>query len=224
VLKKLGTWFSTWSNWVNVLSKLAAVAVLIVGVVVVANHANDVGDDPDKEPTSTTIVTQKTGAHGDRPKVTTTTLTKAGTKQATVVRTASGTQTQRTTTVAPRDRSLVERALGGSGLIFFRLGLVLVAAFLAGAIIQRALLGKFAIKLPFVELGDLPVTASASTEAIEALRADANKQINVLTEQIDARLSSDASKLEVALATLAAVSRVLSQLERRVAEIETPKG
>lgn len=209
-----------WSQIVDAVAKLLALAVLAIGIATVWTHSNDTGDDPDRPPTSTTTVAQVTGRVGDRPKVTTTIVKKGGTEQRTTVVAGAGQQTQETTTVAARDQSLLERALGSAGLIVFRLALVLVAAFLTGAIVQRALLGKFAIKLPFVEIADLPAAAAASTEAITTVHQGLMKQIDALAEKVDQRFASGSTVMQETLSLLIDVSQTVRGLEERVAQLE----
>ena len=106
-----------------------------------------------------------------------------------------------TTTVTAREaeRSLVERALGVSGLVLLRLGVVALAAFLAGAVVQRTLLANFALKLGPLEVPDIARTTESALEKIEeqlnrqadatedALRAGASavEAVAALTQELD---------------------------------------
>jgi hypothetical protein len=71
--------------------------------------------------------------------------------------TAKGTDTteKREVTSTPNP-NFTERALGQGGLWLLRLFLVLLAAFFAGAAVQRALLGNFAFKAGAFEVPELP--------------------------------------------------------------------
>ena len=69
------------------------------------------------------------------------------------------------------DESAFDRALAGGGGVLFRLGMVVAAAFLAGAAAQRAYLAHFALELGPIKLGELPETANASLDAVLGLTA-----------------------------------------------------
>jgi len=60
--------------------------------------------------------------------------------------------------------SALDRALDGGGSVLVRLGIVVAAAFVAGAATQRAVVGHFAFELGPLKLTDLP------TDAVEASR------------------------------------------------------
>lgn len=58
-----------------------------------------------------------------------------------------GAKLQITRKNAPSGESFVEEALGAAGVLMVRLGLVFVAAFLAGAATQRALIGELQLNV-----------------------------------------------------------------------------
>jgi hypothetical protein len=74
----------------------------------------------------------------------------------TKVTAASTEKTDRNETVtADRDTDLLERAVGSRGLWVLRFLLVLAAAFLTGAAVQRILLGRYGVKLGPLEVPEI---------------------------------------------------------------------
>jgi hypothetical protein len=55
--------------------------------------------------------------------------------------------TEETTTIGPAEEPLIVRTLGAGGLLVLRLGIVVMGAFIAGAVVQRALIGRFSFEL-----------------------------------------------------------------------------
>jgi DNA-binding XRE family transcriptional regulator len=100
-----------------------AVAILALGGLVVIKPALDHWDDLYR---------------GDPFKVGTTTQ---------VVQATSGTKVDRTRTTTKEDSSsFAERVLGDSGVLLIRLALVALAAYLAAAVLQRAILGQYGLR------------------------------------------------------------------------------
>lgn len=208
-----------WADWV---SRLVAVTVLIGGLVVVAwpyaGEGTLLHDDPDGRRTLTTTVTKSSTAEPSRSETVATPRDGAATTTTAV--TSKGLETERTTTVSEADDSLLERALSGSGLLFLQLGLVFVAAFLAGGITQRVWMGSFGIKLPFVEFADLPAAAAASTEAIDEVKHGLNEQVQTLAGKMNERFETQSETTAKVLEAVANVSRELSDLGERVERLE----
>jgi DNA-binding XRE family transcriptional regulator len=101
-----------------------AILILVVGGLVVMKPAIDHWDDVYRADPFVVGTTTQTVSKRDRPKAT------------------------RTTTKTTEDASsFVERLLGKSGTLLLRLGLVALVAFLAGAVLQRALLGTYTLRL-----------------------------------------------------------------------------
>jgi DNA-binding XRE family transcriptional regulator len=71
---------------------------------------------------------------------------KVGNTTLTVKHGGSGNAAQRTTTTKEESASFTERVLGNSGLLLVRLILVAIAAFLAAAVLQRAVLGTYVLR------------------------------------------------------------------------------
>jgi hypothetical protein len=130
----------------------AAVAVLVVGTVLVLVpaiiHLGEAWKNPFEPASSvTTVVTESPG------------------KQVTK------------TTTAEASRSFVERSLASGGLLLLRIGIIALAAFLAGAVVQRTILGVFAMKLGPLEVPELAKrTAEASDEAVEQIKGELGRQ------------------------------------------------
>jgi hypothetical protein len=214
-----------WRGFTNVAAGLAALAVVVAGAILIylpiKHHGSHFRDDPNTPHILTSTVAQKSGAPSDRPKTTKTIVrTPDDPVTTTLVIEHPGRQTKVTTTVSPDKPSLLERAFGAGGYFIFRVALVAAAAFIAGALVQRTLLAKFAIKLPFVELADLPAATADSKQAIDALRNGLVGQIAELRDTTTARLAAGTAVTEQALHALADVSKAIQDLQGRVESLE----
>lgn len=69
-----------------------------------------------------------------------------GTKVQTIVTERAGRPTERQTTTTGSSATFTERVLGNSGLLFVRLAIVALAALLAAAVLQRAVLGSYGLR------------------------------------------------------------------------------
>jgi hypothetical protein len=108
-----------------------------------------------------------------------------------------------TTTTQEADDSLVERLFSSGGLLILRLGLVAAAAFLAGAVVQRTLLGEFAIKIGPVDVPQLKDVAKAADD---------------LGRDVVGRISALSDATQQALDASALIAERLDDLERRISE------
>lgn len=104
--------------------------------------------------------------------------------------TQTGTETEKTeTTTAEADESLLERSLAAGGLLLFRVGIVALAAFLAGAVVQRTVLGNFAIKVGGVEVPELAAetldSAKRELKNVKEQRDVAMRELREVAEQRD---------------------------------------
>ena len=102
-----------------------AIVVLVLGGLIVIKPAVDQWDslyrgDPFEPGTTTQIVQKTAGKKVDRTR----------------------------TTVTEDASSFPERLLGDAGVLLFRLALVALAAFLAAATLQRAILGSYGLRAP----------------------------------------------------------------------------
>lgn len=107
---------------------------------------------------------------------------------------ADGKKTLQTTT-SPASPSLAERSLGDGGLLLLRIGVVALASFLAGAVVQRTILARFDLKVGGIEIPEL---TEATDDAIVTLAARIERQEDATTR---------------ALLTLAELSRSLAAQE-----------
>ena len=132
--------YTTATRWAHA----AVMLTLVVGLVLVSLEAYRTRSTPPISDTSTT--------------------TKSTTEKKT---TGTGTETvdRLEVTTAPK-QNLPERMLGQGGLWLVRILLVMMAAFLAGAAVQRTMLGNFAFKAGGLEVPPLP---APETEEFEEL-------------------------------------------------------
>jgi len=200
---------------------------------VLKEHNSSLFADPTGHRTVTVTVSHETGAAA-QPKITkTVTKTRGGankraqTTTTVVTETPSAGKETTTTTSEARD-SLFERALAGAGFLFFRIGLAALAAFLAGAVVQRTLLGDFAVKVGPVEVPDLPAAAEASKNAITEMKDSLTRQTSSLGRRIlgvDKKLEKNTETTLKTGQVAAETARAVAELQRRVSELEaqTPK-
>jgi uncharacterized membrane protein YraQ (UPF0718 family) len=146
---------------------VAAAVIFALGVMKIA------GDSRVLDPEATTTVT--TGAAPETPaatKVTKEVVQQRGTRTKTTTTTerqpAVPAQPEKTVTTTEKgERTFLERILGDGGLLVLQLGAVLLAAFLAAAILHRIILAQYAVKFGALELPAVAVDATA--DALEAL-------------------------------------------------------
>jgi hypothetical protein len=213
------------TSLVVVLTVLIVGGALIVGASV--KHGSHLFDDPTKPRTVTTTVVHTTGP-GKRPVgKRSTTVAKspaAGGKPAktttTVVIEHGGRTGEITKTTEEADDSLFQRALTGAGFLLFRVGLLFAAAFLAGAVIQRTILGDFAFKIGPVEVPGLPAAAEASKTAITELTKSVNNQ-TVRLRRVANRLNANTAATDEVATLVHDTADAMTQLERRVEQVES---
>lgn len=162
--------------------------------------------------TDTTEVITVVGGTGDLPKKTTTETPQGPSSgPASVVTEDAGRRTETTETSSPASDSTFERAIAGGGLFFLRLGLVVLAAFLAGAVVQRVWLGSYGIKIGVLELGDVPEAVEASTEAVKKLENWIVEQIEPISDAVTA-LQSEVKEIQDLLTQPDRVDEVIGEL------------
>jgi hypothetical protein len=163
--------------------RLAVLLVALIGVLVVVGpavrYAGDIFDDPTRPEIQTetkTVITAAPGPDG-RPVES---------------------ERETTTTTTPRARSLLDRGFAPGGLLLLRIAIAAAAAFLAGAVTQRVLLGRYDVEIGpgGVKLGDLGQT-------VQQQGADALKLTEQL-EAIDTKSTMGLSRLDASLSALAA--------------------
>jgi hypothetical protein len=154
-------------------ARQAATVVAVVGLIVVflpaAFHARDVFGDP----------------------------FRAGTTTKTVTTTVGNETTKTETTTSPSAQSLLDRGLATGGLLLLRLGIVALAAFLAGAVVQRIKLGDFALKLGPLELPALQRLTKNTYKSVENLTTAVaeNKAATAVANRVAGRAVSEVEGL-----------------------------
>jgi DNA-binding XRE family transcriptional regulator len=153
-----------------------AVAILVLGGLVVVKPAVDHWDDlyrgdPFEAGTTTQIVQKTSGKKVDRTR----------------------------TTVTEDASSFPERLLGDSGVLLIRLALVALAAYLAAALLQRAILGEYGLRRAETRPPRRPTAESA--EALAPTPKPANGErptANGVEESTAATLAPGIAKLVAA--------------------------
>jgi hypothetical protein len=193
---------------------IAGVVALIALIAALA--LLDVGAEVDT-PSSTTTVTKEAVPSG-ASSTTTTTVTPAreGARGETTVVEKNAPRRPAETTVTEKsgERSFLERVLGGNGVAVLQIGAALLAAFAAGAVTQRVLLGQYGFKLGGFELSEI---AGASTEALEKLKQEVAAEITRVEKRATEGLSRvDRSRRKVD----ASLKKDLAEAYRRLAVLE----
>lgn len=123
---------------------------------------------------------------------------------------------KRTTTTEEGSRSFLERALGESGLIGLQVAIVVLASFLAAALVQKALVGDFSIKVGnLIELAAVGDAAASPIIALTAEVTDLAKASKEHKEKLEA-LSKLVQEGNVGSAELA---RKIAELQNQGAEL-----
>ena len=125
-----------------------------------------------------------------------------------------------TTTTTANDRTFIERMLGDEGLGFIKLAIVVLAAFLSGALVQRAILGQYGVTVGGFGLPQLQETADTSAVAIEKLSRSLQAQRTALEElsrDLHDRARETRGDLAAVSDDLAVVYHRLSVAERALA-------
>jgi DNA-binding XRE family transcriptional regulator len=124
---------------------------------------------------------------------------EVGTTTQTVEKRTPGERTETTTTTTEASSSFAERLLGRSGLLLVRLLLVVLLAFLAAAVLQRAILGSYGWRAAR--------PAGAAPSAAELTAGGAPREAE--TEVVPIQNGQDAAP-EPAGANLAAVAKLVA--------------
>jgi hypothetical protein len=94
------------------------------------------------------------------------------------------------------DESLLGRAFDNSaGVILVRLGLALLAAFIAGLVVQRVMLGKYGMTLPF-GLGGVPEISDEQAQSVTTEAKKDAKLSKALQDSKSAGPDEDLARLE----------------------------
>lgn len=120
-------------------------------------------------------------------------------------------------------RSFFERVLGHDGDLLLRIAVILLAALVAGAAIQRVLVGQYGgIKVGSLEIAEL---ASASDGAVKELQ-DALAKLQGEAQSAIKKLSADLATTQAdSLEREVALNQTLSVITKHLATIgDKPKG
>jgi hypothetical protein len=161
---------------------VVAVPALVLALLPVVLHLGSLDDDLFGNRTSVSTVTRVTSADGH----TATTTTK---------------------TASPEKVTTSERVLGAGGIVLLRLVGALFVVFAAGALAQRALLGRFELRAGPVEIPDIE---EASVEVTELVAA----QVASLQERVVDQQRQLADVFRQQAHTAHAVAQVVRQLPR----------
>lgn len=140
----------------------------------------------------------------------------------------AGSSSKRTRTVEEGSRTFLERSLGKVGLIGLQVATVLLASFLAAALVQRALVGDFSVKVgSLLELSALQDAAAkpatdlaASVTTLEATVREGTKNQEGLAKLLEGNTVIVANTVRA----LVDVDGKIAALEGRVATLEKAVG
>lgn len=164
------------TTWAQIFAALVLIVGAVLVVVPTAIHLGEAWKNP-FEPSTTTTTVVTVSPEGKTTK----------------------------TTTAEASRSFVERSLASGGLLLLRIGIVALAAFLAGAVVQRTILGRFDMKLGPLEVPALAQKAAeASDQALEEVKAELGRQVEATKAAMTAaaRNAEELASLKTVLAGL----------------------
>jgi DNA-binding XRE family transcriptional regulator len=113
-----------------------------------------------------------------------------------VVQETSGKKVDRTRTTTKEDSSsFAERVLGDSGVLLFRLALVALVAYLAAALLQRAILGDYALRRASVRRPRRAAAESAEPLALKPANGERPTANGPVEDSAGATLAPGIAKL-----------------------------
>jgi hypothetical protein len=196
----------------DVLAVTVAVAIFVTGVVLL------VGDGDVTGPTSETTVVKERATPVPGARKETVTRPRAGQEsgRSITVETQSrtgGAPRQTTVTTQAGERSLLERVLGDSGLVVLQIGVILLAAFVGGAVVQRIVIGDFS----GIELGNLKLAAlaDASEKSTDKLKAEVVELRELLDHNI-ARADDTQQKAALLAQSLALAYQRMDLIDKKI--------
>jgi Sec-independent protein translocase protein TatA len=193
------------SHWRTIADGIAVLAFFVIASI---GAATIEGDKEIAAPTTVTTVTNERVAGTAKTRTKTTKdVTRTGnrpttTKTTTVTRGPTPAKPAETkVTTEDGERSFVERVLGEGGLTILQFAIVVAAAFLAAAILQRVLVGEYG----GFEFGSFKLSSVARTSAtgLKELRDDLDKLTASLKEhaaESDSKLKGTEADLKADLA------------------------
>lgn len=204
--------------------KTANYAAFVVFVVLLISGINliiAVGPSFDPPEKTTTVV--EIGSGTGRGKTTKSfekegrSKKKAGKRATTVERPTGKPVGKKTTTVEEGSRSFLERSLGKSGLIGLQAAIVVLAAFLAAALTQRALVGDFSVKVGNVL--ELAATQDHVDNSATDLAAKVTKLQHTVRER-SKKQDAMAAMTERTMVDIASTARAVAEVNHRVDKAE----
>jgi hypothetical protein len=206
----------------NLIALVCAFAVLVAGVTLFATIGPEF-----EAPTKTTTVVEASKGPGGRKTTRTVERDspakpeKKSRKSTFTLERPKGVPSGKTTTTTEEnERSFSERILGHSGIVLLQIGVILLAAFLTGAFVQRVLLGDFALKLGgLIELG----AAESAEGTIEELTAKVAQGTEAVAAQ-KALIDELSGSVEAMSGKMVAVGSLLVVLDDRIERLEDRLG
>ena len=195
-----------------------AAAILIVGIVVISHDGGIL------EPKSTTTVTKEATEATPATVKKSVVVTRKRGEPATRTKTLEflpGTPEQPrsvTTTNEAGERTFVERVLGDVGLVLLQGAVILLAAFLGAAVIQRMIMGEYGgVEIGAFKLGDI---AAASTAGIAELGGELKKLREEAATAEDLKKLDDARRDDTAAVKddLALAYKRMDLIEKRLSD------
>jgi len=208
----------------NLCAAVVFFVVLIIGGLVI--DRNDVVEHPK----TTTVVTkssvQKSATSQKSTQVVRSAQGRTKTRTTWTTRTAAPAVPQSTeTTTVDGGQSFIERMLGDNGVVFLQIGVVLLAAFIAGAAIQRVLVGQYGgLKAGSFEIAELANLSDETVEklqaALAALQQDSSAQLGAMKADVKTIRTRLARTRKESRALDSELSNQLSKILSRLAKVE----
>lgn len=224
------------------------IAALVAGVVFCVGIGLWIGIGPPFDGPKTTTTVVEVGRGSGTGKVTTETTQAPGgqgtkaknpekhkgqskTTTKTVEKPSGYPSGKKTTTTEEGSRSFTERVLGKSGLALLQLGVIILAAFLAAASVQRVLVGDYALKIGPIEIGAAQESKEEVSQKLTADLADTIKALKTVEAElatVSGKQSKTKTKTAKILRSLAALELTVKEglvaIDERIKELEEPKG
>jgi hypothetical protein len=207
----------------NLAAAVVAVVVFVMGIIVIpGDHSIERSTTTttvakSETPTKRSVVTIHKVLHsGGRKRSTTDTTTRTATP-------AVPASTEKTTVVG--GRSFAERLLGEGGVVFLQIGVVLLAALIAAAAVQRVLMGQYGgVKAGAFGIEELAATSDKSVAelqtAMKSLQKATRTELASIKKDLQSFHGELASGKEASTATDAKLSEQLAILVARLATLE----
>ncbi len=132
---------------------------------------------------TTTERTEVTG--GEAPGITEKTTVSPGGTNTEITSSGGGEGSSTEVTTSPK--SLIDRVVTPGGLLLLQLGVVIFAAFISAAAVQRALSGQFQFKIGVLEIPEITVAQISPTKAVLDKNIEALQEEGFTTEPVQDR-------------------------------------